>query len=392
MSRQSAFIEQLKDLKRSCDALIEEIETGGLPYGEYSGEEPEEPPVEDPPGEEGPPAEEPPVEEPPAEEPPAEPDPDPAPDPTPPPATPNPPATNDDLVDGLRDGRTPCGARTPVAGMKVAGRDAMPAGIIVTPELVIFDSFTGDLDDDDGWDFGDRQVVIKSRFGAFNNWHSKDMIARLTGNKGNTPGIWIQSGGFDIMERATHLDGRAPMILKQDQGAIAGEITRCDLRGMAQDAIKVGGSCLIHENLIADAKFRGGSPHADVLTVMSAEGDVVFRNNFVDWVYLDQSGAVMADQSGINNWFRIEAYPAYSGRYDDVIIEGNKLRHANPTSFAMQVTSKNSPVWDGSIKVRNNRMDKAGGNRKILYAASSRISEWANNVDFAGNDIPYSAT
>ena len=108
--------------------------------------------------------------------------------------------------------------------------------------------------------------------------------------------------------------------------------------------------------------------------------------------YLDQNGAVMADQSGINNWFRIEAYPAYSGRYDDVVIEGNKLRHANGTSFAMQVTSKNNPVWDGSIKIRSNRMEKAGGNRKILYAASSRISEWTGNTDFAGNDIPYSAT
>ena len=40
MSRRSAFIEALMDIKRIVDALIEEIETGGLPYGEYSGEEP----------------------------------------------------------------------------------------------------------------------------------------------------------------------------------------------------------------------------------------------------------------------------------------------------------------------------------------------------------------
>lgn len=49
MSRQSAFIEALMDIKRSVDALIEEIETGGLPYGEYSGEEPVPDPDQVPP-------------------------------------------------------------------------------------------------------------------------------------------------------------------------------------------------------------------------------------------------------------------------------------------------------------------------------------------------------
>lgn len=89
MTRQTAFIEMLRDVKRSVDALIEEIETGGLPYGEYSGEGSEEPPSE-----------------PPAEEPPAEPDPepDPAPDPTPPPAVPNDPSTSwRDAVEALRN-------------------------------------------------------------------------------------------------------------------------------------------------------------------------------------------------------------------------------------------------------------------------------------------------
>lgn len=374
MTRQTAFIEMLKDVKRSVDALIEEIETGGLPYGEYSGEGP---------------VDEPPAEEPPVEEPPAEPDPEPTPDPTPPPpATPNPPATNDDLVDGLRDGRTPCGARTPAAGMKVAGRDAMPAGIIVTQDRIIFDSFKGDFDDPDGWDFGDRQVLINSRFGAFNNWRSTNQIKRLIGKNGTLPGIWIKNGGgFDQMANVTSLDSNAVMVLKQEQRGFVGEITRCDFRGMQQDALKVCGANLIHENLFADARYIGGKPHTDVLTVMSAEGDVVFRNNNVDWNY-----ANVTDQTGINNWFRIEVYDAYTGRYDDVIIEGNKLRQANGNSSAIQITEGDNPVWDGSVKIRNNRMEKIGGVHKIMHKPSSRISEWIGNTDFAGNDIPYSAT
>ena len=105
------------------------------------------------------------------------------------------------------------------------------------------------------------------------------------GQSGSGPLIHCQNGGgFDLMEYSSILDQSGSMVLKQEPGGIAGEITRSVLSGMSQDAIKVGGSCLIHENLIADAKFRGGSPHADVLTVMSAEGDVVFRSNFVDWV------------------------------------------------------------------------------------------------------------
>ncbi len=74
MTRKAAFIEMLKDVKRAVDALIEEIETGGLPYGEYSGEGPVDPDPEVPSDPEPEPA----------------PDPDPAPVPAP---VPNPPGT-----------------------------------------------------------------------------------------------------------------------------------------------------------------------------------------------------------------------------------------------------------------------------------------------------------
>lgn len=376
MSRKDAFLEHLRDIKRAVDALMEEVETGGLPYGEYSGEGPvDEPPTEEPP-----------TEEPPVEEPPAEPDPTPDPDPAPPPATPNPPATNDDLVDGLRTGATPCGSQ----GAPDVAQCTDP-GVIVSDDIVRITQTLPVFE----WDIGSRRMEMTARVGrlSINSINGRAIVVNSKGKTVKLPLIWLQpGGGFDRLEWSTFHGMRGAMVLKQEPGAFAGEITRCDLRGMEQDAFKVGGSCVIHENLIADAVYRGGSPHSDVLTVMSAEGDVVFRNNYVDWVYLDQNGAVMPDQSGINNWFRIEAYPAYSGRYDDVIIEGNALRHANGTSFAMQVTGKNNPVWDGSIKVRDNRMEKAGGNRKILYAASARISEWTGNTDFAGNDIPYSAT
>ena len=178
----------------------------------------------------------------------------------------------------------------------------------------------------------------------------------------------------------------AAMVLKQEMGGFAGIIRKWDMRGMSQDGLKVCGGNLIEGNRIADAIYRGGAPHADAITVMAADGGVTIRGNDIDWNYAGQT-----DQSGINNWFRIETYPAASNVWDDIVIEGNILRHANDRSFAMQVATKNSPVWRGSIKVRNNVMDKAGGVRKILYAASSQISEWSGNVDASGADIPLSA-
>lgn len=401
MIDRTAFEKFAADVEADADAAIEAMVKVKIGVRALVDALPEEPPVDPVPEVPTDPEPEDPTPEQPEDPAPVDPDPevpsDPEPEPTPdpdpgptppPPANPKPPATNDDLVDGLRDGRTPCGARTPAAGMKVAGRDQMPAGIIVTQDRIIFDSFTGDFDDPDGWDFGDRQVLINCRFGAFNNWRSTNQIKRLIGKKGTTPGIWVKSGaGFDQMAYATASGSNAVMLLKQEQGAVVGEVTRCDCRGGVQDILKVCGSNLIHENLLGDGFYPGGTPHPDVVTVNSAEGDVVIRNNNIDWNWVNKP-----DQKYINNWFRIEVYPAYSGHYDDVIIEGNRLRHANPNSFGIQVTSKNNPVWVGSVKVRNNRMEKAGGLHKICYADHAQISEWTDNTDFAGNDIPYSAT
>lgn len=323
--------------------------------------EPSEPPAEEPPAE--PPAEEPPTEEPPAEEP-----------PTPPPATPKPPATNDDLVDGLGTGATPCGAS---GGNDVA--QCTDPGVIVSATEV---RITQPLPAFGDWDIGTRRLVFAARVGRVHGIYS------LGGISGSMPLIQCRPGcGFDLMEYCSFLDTGGSMVLRQDPTGIAGEITRCDFRGMNQDALKVGGSNLIHENRIADAVYRGGAPHSDALTVMSAEGDVIFGNNYVDWNYANR-----ADQSGINNWFRIEGYPAYSMRFGNVILEGNALRHANSRSMGMQVVNRTGTVWTGSIAVRNNRMQKAGGLHKILYGPSSHITDWSGNTGFDGSVIDYSVT
>lgn len=290
------------------------------------------------------------------------------------------------LVDGLLTGATPCGA-PPLAGMKVAGRDPMPQGIIVTPDRVIFDTFRGDFADAEGWDFGDRQILIRSRFGAFNNWRSRNQRAKLIGKSGSNPGVWIQHGaGFDISEFVTVENSRASMILKEEKGGFATVIRRWHTFGQSQDVFKVSGGNRITENRIGKGVKRTTGPHSDVGTVIDGNGGVVFDNNHVEHGYEG------ADQSGTNDLFRFEAY--WTGAiYDDIDIHDNFLRHMNARSFAIHVTSKNSPVWRGSIKISNNRIDKAGGWGKILYAPSSRISLWQNNVDAkTGQVIPLSAT
>jgi hypothetical protein len=325
----------------------------------------------------------------PAPEPAPEPAPAPAPAPTPPPpmvpaeAVPPPP----DIPMAIMTGVLPVGFTGDPANMKVVGRDPLPAGIVATADQLIFESFTGDFHDDRGWDIGNRQVLILSRFGAFGRFVSRDMRQTLIGATANNPGIWIKPGaGFDTMTEASITGCRASMAMKQENGGFAGEVTLCELTGMSQDALKVSGANLVHANRIGLCVHRGGAPHSDTLTCMAAFGPIVFRDNLVEWEYVGQT-----DQSGINNWVRIESYKA-GNLFDDIVIEDNILLHANPTSFAMQVTTKNSPVWVGSVQVRGNRMKKAGGLNKILYADSPRISAWSGNIDLnTGLEIARSA-
>ena len=306
-----------------------------------------------------------------------EPEPTPVPEPTPDPApapTPDPVPTPVPPTPIPPPSSAPVGARTrgpDVSGCTLPGVTVTASEVIISSPLPFFA----------GWDIGSRRITLKARVAkSFDIW-SQDGVSS------NLPLIYcLPGGGFDEAEHWTVLGTAAAMVLKQEMGGFAGLIRKWDMRGMSQDGIKVCGGNLIEGNRIADAIYRGGAPHADAITIMSADGGVTIRDNDIDWNYAGRT-----DQSGINNWFRIETYPAASNIWDYIVIEGNNLRHANDRSFAMQVVERNSPVWRGSIKVRNNRMDKAGGARKILYAASSKISEWSGNVDASGADIPLSA-
>lgn len=346
--------EQLTAIHKHLTSALGTVQVMLDQLAEPPAEEPE-PPVDEPP------AEEPPTEEPPVEEPPA-----------PPPATPRPPATNDDLVDGLGTGATPCGS----SGAPDVAQCRDP-GVIVTADTVQITQNMPKFN----WDIGTRKMVLSGIVDVMS-------VMSVGGLSGQLPLIWCKpGGGFGIMEYSSIIGLNGSMVLKQEQGGLAGEITRCDIRGMSQDALKVCGGNLIHENAIADAEYKSGVPHSDVLTAMSADGGISFLLNYVNWNYANRS-----DQSGINNWARIEAYGAYSGIYDDILIEGNALRHANARSMAIQFAGSRPKTWRGSVMVRNNRMQKAGGLHKILYAPSSHITDWSGNTDFAGNPIDYSAT
>jgi len=310
------------------------------------------------------------------------PDPTPVPDPVPVPTPiPETPMTTEELVDGLGTGATPCGIVSEVGGMKVAGVDQLPAGISVTATTITFNSFTGDLYDDAGWDFGNRRLVFNSHCGYLGN-------IRFAGGVGSMPLIHCQpGGGFEGMEHIDVLDCAASMVFKQENAGIAGLIRRWKIEGLSQDAFKTSGLCVVEENKIGFATYRGGAPHSDAHTAMASFGDTHFRKNFVDWQY-----ANVSDQSGINNLNRIESYKV-GNRFDNIFYEDNKFLHANPVSFGIQVATKNSPLWIGSIQYRRNRFQKAGGNPKILYAPSSRISVWEENIDLnTGLVIPLSAT
>lgn len=290
-----------------------------------------------------------------------EPEPEPAPDPAPVPPTPIPPS----------------GA----FGSRTLGRDIASCsdpGVIVTASDVTITQALADFSD---WDIGARRLILRAHVD-----HIAD-IRSIDGVSASLPLIQcIGAGGFGVAEYVSVLGCQGSMIFKQENMSRADIIRAWDMRGMSQDGLKVCGGNLIEGNRIADAIYRGGAPHADAITVMAADGGVTIRGNDIDWNYAGQT-----DQSGINNWFRIETYLAASNIWDDIVIEGNILRHANDRSFAMQVVERDAPVWRGSIKVRNNVMEKAGGARKILYAPSARISEWSGNVDASGADIPLSA-
>lgn len=305
--------------------------------------------------------------------------PDPVPVPTPTPETP--PMTTDELVDGLETGATPCGVQVPVSDMKKVGVDTLPAGITATATSLIFNGFSGDWDDPRGWDIGNRRMIFQTQCGYLRN------IRSFGGVSGSLPLIQTQpGGGFEALEFSDINNASASMLLKQESGSVAGIIRRNKMFGMSQDAIKVSGGNIIEENLIGPATFRGGAPHADTFTAMAANGGIIVRYNNVNWSY------AQIDESGINNWLRVEAYKV-GAIFDDIEVYGNKLVHANPVSFAIQFTTKNSPVWNGSAKFNSNRMNKAGGNKKILYDLSPRISEWENNIDLnTGLVIPLSAT
>lgn len=297
-----------------------------------------------------------------------EPTPDPVPDPTPDPA-PNPAPVPPTPI-------PPSGA----VGSRTLGRDITTCrepGVIVTAADVTITQALADFSD---WDLGARRLIFRAHV-----VHLADLRS-IDGVSASLPLIQcLGAGGFGLAEHVSALGCRGSMIFKQENMSKADAIRAWDMRGMSQDGLKVCGGNVIEGNRISDATFRGGAPHSDAITVMAADGGVTIRGNEIDWRYAGQS-----DQSGINNWFRIETYQAASNIWDDIVIEGNSLRHANDRSFAMQVVERDAPVWRGSIKVRNNVMDKAGGARKILYAPSARISEWSGNTDSAGNPIALS--
>ena len=352
---------RLRAIQETCQIIIDNF---------FPDEQPEPEPEPAPEPEPLPePAPEPTPEPEPQPEPAPEPVPDPQPQPTPTPdPAPVPPTVPAPVPSG-----GPRGSRT-------LGRDITTCrepGVVVTASDV---TITQALPDFSDWDIGTRRMTFNARVA-----HMAD-IRSINGVGGNLPLIRIMpGGGFDMLEYASLLGSAASMVLKQEGGSFAGIVRLSDVRGMSQDGFKVTGGNIIEDNFFGDATFRGGAPHADALTCMAANGGVIFRNNDVDWNYAGQT-----DQAGINNWFRIESYQV-GNIFDDIIIEDNRLRHANDRSFAMAVDGKNSPVWRGSVKVRNNVMDKVGGVRKILYALNPNISEWIGNVDANGNDIPLGA-
>lgn len=273
---------------------------------------------------------------------------------------------------------TPGGAR----GSRTLGRDITKCtepGVIVAADTV---TITQALPQFVDWDMGGRRLICDAHVGYYADIRLADTGAS------DMPAFHCRKGGFDRAEFISALGCKTNMILKQERGTQASVIARWDMRGMRMDALKLHGGNLIEDNTISDALYLDGAPHADALTAMAAEGGIVFRNNDVDWNYANKT-----DQAGINNIFRIETYPAGSNIWDDIIIEGNRLRHANGRSFAMQVVERNSPVWRGSIAIRNNVWSKVGGNAKIYYGSSvsARITEWSGNVDETGAPIPISA-
>lgn len=317
-------------------------------------------------------------------EPTPEPEPVPEPEPTPEPIpepepVPEPEPTPDPVP-------TPAPVPAPVPGGAVYGSRTLGVdistcaepGVVVTASDVTINQALPDFSD---WDIGARRLILRAHVD-----HIAD-VRSINGVSGSLPLIQcLGNGGFGTAEYISVLGCAGSMVFKQENLSRAGIFHAWDMRGMSQDGIKLCGGNVVDSCRISDATFRGGTPHSDAITLMAAKGGVTIIGNEIDWKYAGQP-----DQSGINNWFRIETYPAASNEWDDIVIEGNRLTHANDRSFAMQVDEKNSPIWRGSIKVRNNVMDKAGGVRKILYAPSARISEWIGNKDASGADIPLSA-
>jgi hypothetical protein len=347
-------IDDVSRVRVAAEAMLDELVPGEVPGNPAPADPPAEEPAPDlPPVDETPP-------------------PAPVPDPVPvPPAPPTVPATPS--TGGPRGSRT-------------LGRDitlCRDSGVVVTSSDVTFNQALPTFDD---WDIGTRRLVFRARVGRVAD------IRSIDGNAGANPQIHIMpGGGFDVMEYISALDCRASMVLKQERGGVASIIRLCDMRGMSQDALKVSGGNLIEDNLVGSPVKRNfdpkNKPHADGLTAMDGNGGITFQNNDVNWDYVNT-----AIDDGINGWFRIEPYQV-GAVYDDIIIQFNTLFHSHPNSFAMQVVEKNNPTWRGSVKVRDNKMQKAGSNAKIYYGAtvSQRITEWSGNTDFAGNPIPISA-
>lgn len=287
------------------------------------------------------------------------------------------------LVSGLKTRATPNGVQ--LATLKVIGVDPLPAGVTASGSTITFNSFIGDFD---GWNLGARTIVFNSRVNRFSNCISSGAssgVALIQVNVG---------GGVTTMEfnefRGGFGTGDAPMVLKQNStgtgaamnSGFIGTIRRNRFEGWSQDHLKVTGNpgqtILIEENYYGPQHAIPGTlPHTDANTVMAALGLVHIRRNFIDWVPPPAPYVAI----GINNWLRIEPYRV-GNLFNEVRFEENICRHDGTQSYAMQVAMKNSPIWNGPIRIQNNLMELFDGYSTAFHpTGSSFFDYWINNRD-----------
>ncbi|MDI3335854.1 hypothetical protein QKW60_05515 [Defluviimonas aestuarii] len=409
MTRLTATIAMLEDIRDTAvagiNALIEDLETGGLPHGEYEGETPAEtdPPAPDEPVEEGPkpPAEEPPTEEPEGEapsEPESPPDeeapaPDPAPAP-PPPAAPKPPVSPSArraYIEGLYDRSTPNGIMDK-SDMLVAGRDPLPQGIDVTPDAVIINGFSGGIMKP--LDVGDRKLIVKSRMAGFAGLLIRDRPGR---NAGGIIDIY-PTGGIDVIEDLEAIgcmgkDAGAPALLWQ-RGSGTGKDYRCGhlghmlrprIEGFSSDHLKVGGSPFggtVYEDCYHGPRWAapGDRRHPDTYTVTAAVGGVTIKNTLID-----QRACPDPQYRGvINNMVRGVRDNGKDFLVEEVTLDGVVHYRDDYQTFSVQIDDLGLPNFNGPFRFRDVWMQGGDVDGDMYFHPTTNrnfVSEWINVRD-----------